>query len=262
MTRKTCRMGLAGAVLFFQMATAGVSLAQEWGDLEGKFVYDGKAPERKKLDTAKDMKCCGAFNVLDETLIVDKDGGVANVVIYLKAKVTAKQIHPDLEKGLAEKVLLDNKECRFTPHVSTVWQGKQTLLIHNSDECSHNSNLQPLLDKGVNPLLPPQKEELYKFGKEQNIPQPVSCNLHPWMKGYVLPRSNPYAAVSAADGTFKIEKLPAGEWEFQVWHENPGYLATPEWKQGRFKLKIVAGANKLGKDGVVKLTPEQLKSKS
>ena len=62
----------------------------------------------------------------------------------------------------------------------------------------------------------------------------------------LLPREHPYVAVSALDGTFKISKLPAGELEFQVWHERVGYLATPSWKRGRLKMTIKPGVNDLG----------------
>jgi hypothetical protein len=122
-----------------------------------------------------------------------------------------------------------------------------------------------LLDKAINPLLPPMGNQPYSFNREQTIPQPVSCNIHPWMKGYVLPRSNPYFAVSAADGSFTIKNLPAGEHEFQVWHEAVGYLvAMPEWKTGKFKTTIKPGKNVVGKDpaGVVKVPAATLQKKT
>jgi hypothetical protein len=58
----------------------------------------------------------------------------------------------------------------------------------------------------------------------------------------VLPRENPYFAVSQADGRFEISSLPAGvELEFQVWQEKSGYLAArPEWAKGVFKVTIPA----------------------
>jgi hypothetical protein len=80
------------------------------------------------------------------------------------------------------------------------------------------------------------------------------------MKGYILPRNNPYAAVSKEDGTFKIEKLPVGELEFQVWQERMGYVdlpsAKPAMPKGRFKITIKPGANDLG---VIKVDPKLVK---
>jgi hypothetical protein len=82
---------------------------------------------------------------------------------------------------------------------------------------------------------------------------PIACNYHPWESAYVLPLDHPYVAISTMDGTFRIPKLPVGQWEFQVWHEKVGYdLDTPICKKGRFRMTIRPGGNDLG---TVKLAP-------
>lgn len=56
-----------------------------------------------------------------------------------------------------------------------------------------------------------------------------------------------------------MKNLPAGEWEFQLWHEAVGYFApTKEWDKGRMKYKIKAGSNDLGE---IKLTLKELTPK-
>jgi hypothetical protein len=78
------------------------------------------------------------------------------------------------------------------------------------------------------------------------------------MKGYVVVRDNPYTAITDQAGKFTIKNLPAGELEFQAWHENAGYLeAKPEWKRGRFTLKIADG--KASDLGTIKVKPARLK---
>ena len=80
------------------------------------------------------------------------------------------------------------------------------------------------------------------------MPTMVTCNIHPWMKAYAVFRKDGYVAVSAADGTFTIPDLPAGELlEMQVWHErssgpngalgldNPALKWTPK---GRFQIQL------------------------
>lgn len=232
--------------------------AQEWGTLKGQFVFDGTPPEKKPVN-APGVQL--AEPLFDETLSVDeKSKGIANIVIYVRTKDV--KVHGDYAKDAEAAVQYDNKNFRFQPRVLTL-RLSQTLEISNSDAVAHNSNFQPIGDEGINPLIPAGGKVPYKAMREQLIPQPVGCNIHPWMKGYILPRKNPYMAVTKADGTFELKNLPVGDLEFQVWHELPGFLvAKKEWEKGRFTLKIKAGDNTLAADGpVVKVAPDLLKSK-
>jgi hypothetical protein len=68
---------------------------------------------------------------------------------------------------------------------------------------------------------------------------------------------HPYAAVTDKDGKFKIDLLPAGEYEFRVWHERPGYV-TAGVKTG-FKVKVKSnGDTDLG---VIKVPVAKLEKK-
>jgi len=221
-----------------------------WGDLVGRFVYDGKAPERKKLKVDKDVECCGKFDIRDESLMIDKEGGLGNVFVYVRSRSVA--VCPDLENAVKDKVVLDNRDCIFQPHCMTIWYTKQTFEIINSDPVGQNVAFSPMLDTPVNVVIPIKGKATHKFGRNQTVPVKIQCNYHPWESGYILPRDNPYASVSKKDGSFKIEKLPVGELEFQVWHERPGYVATPKWSRGRFKMEIKPGINDLG---TIKLDP-------
>lgn len=241
--------------LFALCLTAGWASAQT-GTLRGRFVYDGTPPEPAALKVDKDVEVCGQHPLKDESLVVGPDGGIANVVIFVRSKVS--KVDPSLESDLPPTVAMDNKDCRFDPHVVGVWAGKQKLLLGNHDSIGHNSNIQPPGDLGANPLLAPMKTQELSFRRAQNTGVPVTCNIHPWMKGYVIIRDNPFFAISDADGSFEIKGLPPGELEFQVWQEKAGYVDAPslKWDKGRFKMKIAAGENKLGDDGVVKLDPK------
>jgi hypothetical protein len=235
--------------------TAGTATAQ-WGTLKGRFVYDGKAPAPEKPDTSKEP-ACAKHGVVDESLLVGDDGGLANVVLYVSSKDV--KVHPDFEKTAKDTLRFDNKHCRFTPHVMPM-RISQTLELHNSDAFSHNSNLAPIGDEPINPLLGADTKYEYKFRKAQKQPVPIGCNIHGWMKGYIVVRDDPYVAVSKEDGTFELEKLPTGELEFTVWHEKSGWLkaGTADTK-GKFKLKIKAGDdNDLG---VVKVAPKVFEKK-
>jgi hypothetical protein len=232
--------------------------AQEWGTLRGQFVYDGAPPPRKPLATPGVAVNPALF---DESLVVDPETkGIAHIVIYVRTKDV--KVHPGYVKA-AKPAKFDNKNFRFEPRILTNWIADPGFEFTSSDMVAHNSNYQPIGDLAVNPLLPPGASQGYQAAREQSIPQIVSCSIHPWMKGYVLSRNNPYMTVTKADGSFELKDLPVGELEFQIWHELPGYLAVKkEWEKGRFKLKIKAGDNALSADGAaLKVAPDLLKSK-
>lgn len=224
--------------------------AQQWGNLKMKFVYDGPPPTPQTIDPTKDVEVCGKHKLVNEELLVDPSGGIANVVVWVRTK--GVKVAPQAVAAEKKVMIYDNKGCRFEPHVLAMTTSEE-LELHNSDPISHNSNMAPLGGNAINPLLPPNGEALYTFGRPTLVPVPVTCNIHPWMKGYIVARDNPYVAVSKPDGSLEINDLPAEELEFQAWQEKSGYVATPDWAKGRFTLTIKPGDNDLG---TIKLPPQ------
>ncbi len=247
----------AGVAATFQAPNIlRAAAADRWGDLVGRFVYDGKAPEPKKLKVDKDVECCGKYDIRDESLVVGEEGGLANVYIYVRTRRV--DVCPELKESVEPRVLMENTRCIFVPHCLHIWCDEQEFYTTNDQPIADNVAFSPLADRPANIILPaaPSPDEVtsatWTFRRRQNVPVLITCNYHPWESGYILPRDNPYVAVSAADGTFTIPKLPVGELEFQVWHERVGYLDTPDWRKGRFETTIKPGTNDLG---TIKLAP-------
>lgn len=225
-------------------AEAAAPAADTWGNLTGKFVYDGPSPSAARLAITKDEQVCGKHGLHDESLELGSGNGLKHVVIFLADKKAA--VHPDYEAAAKDTVKFDNDHCRFEPHILPL-RTSQTLEIHNSDPLSHNSNLTPLGDSPFNQLISQNNAVTYQFAKQQNAPVMVTCSIHPWMKGYVFPRDNPYVGVTGEDGSFEIKNLPVGKHEFQAWQESVnGLAAKPDWKKGKFKFEIKEGDNDLG----------------
>ncbi len=246
-----------GALAAVAYATpAHSATADEFGDLVGRFVFDGSAPEREKLTVDKDVECCGKFDIRDESLIVGDEDSLTNVYVYVRTKGVA--VCPELETSVSEDVVLDNHDCIFQPHCMSIWYTKQQFEIVNSDPVAQNVAFSPVLDVAANIVLQVKGKATHKFGRRQTVPTPIKCNYHPWESAYMLIRDNPYVAVSQQDGTFRMPKLPVGTLEIQVWHERPGYLATPTWEKGRFEMEIKTGDNDIG---TIKVAPESLAKK-
>jgi hypothetical protein len=260
------RRFLAEATVAGGLAAAGVAPAvlratetskqEEWGELRGRFLFDGKPPDRKKLKVDKDLECCGKYDIRDESLMVAADGGLANVYVYMRSPKVP--ILSDLAASATKHVVLDNRDCIFKPHCMAIWYPMQEYAIVNSDPIAQNVAFSPLGDVPANIVLPVRGKAAYRFSRKQSVPVPIACNYHPWERAYVLPRDNPYMVLSAADGTFSIAKAPVGSWEFQAWHEKPGPLDLPDWPKGRFRFSIRPGINNLG---TIKIAPAQLEKR-
>jgi plastocyanin len=247
--RRSYILAVALAAAIFSAGFRPAS-AQQWGDLEGQFLYKGKAPANAKVDVTKDVPVCGKHKLTTEKVVVGKEGGLANVVLYLLPAPGSKaKVHPDYDK-LPEPALLDNKNCRFEPHVVALRTG-QKLTIGNSDPVGHNTKAEFFNNTPFNDLIPAGGKIEKTFMAAETAPTKVECSIHPWMNGYVLVRDNPYYAVTDAEGKFKIANVPAGEHTFVVWHET-GYLTdvtvngkATKWNRGRAKLTIKSGKNEL-----------------
>jgi plastocyanin len=217
-----------------------------WATIKGRFVFDGDPPAMRPYNVTKEPEICTDHGTPpnQEYLLVDgSTKGIKNVLLYLR---TASRVHESAQPT-KDSVVFDQKECKFLSHVFPVAVG-ETVGIKNSDPTGHNTkiggkmNFNQTIASGATLPFTPQKAEA--------TPAQVTCSIHPWMTAYMLPRDNKYFAVTAADGTFEIANVPAGEpIEIQVWHEhsaNPSglFVNTPEAKaikwnnKGRFTVTI------------------------
>lgn len=219
------------------------------GNLKGKVLFDGNLAPLPNLfekgGATKDPAVCGAEAIPNESILV-KDGGLANVFIYLeKAPKGAKSADAE------SKVFFDQKTCIFLPHAMLV-RTKQTVFVQNDDAAAHNTHTNPQKNSGFNSVVSPNDRVGVPLVYSQAEKQPLSvvCDIHAWMQAYHLPLDHSFAAISSADGTFEIKDLPAGKHEFKVWHEVGKMLEKSlivTIKPGENEIKINVAASKLGK---------------
>jgi hypothetical protein len=215
-----------------------------WATLKGRFTFAGAPAAAKALVVDKDTEVCsrGGMKLLDRSLLVDPSSkGLANVVVFARKTSRVKDPVP------TEPAVFDQKNCEFLTPVFAARVG-QPVDVRNSDPIGHNTNI---AGTAFNQLIPANAATVYKPDSETGLPTMVTCNIHPWMKAYAMFRKDGYVAVSAADGSFEICDLPAGETiEFQVWHERSTGpsgalgLAQPALKwtpKGRFQIRFEEG---------------------
>ncbi|MCG8448009.1 MAG: hypothetical protein MI725_00325 [Pirellulales bacterium] len=222
--------------------------AADWGSLKGRLVFDGTPEEPKPINVNKDTEYCSQHKLVEETLVVGEKGGINNAFVYLYVKKgKSVEVHPDLATPSEKPAVLDNKGCRFEPRAMVV-RTTQPFEIRNSDQgVGHNTNAQTLRSNPkFNEQVSNDSPITKVFAKSESYPAEVACNVHPWMKSFILIRDNPYMAVTDAKGNFEIKNLPAGKHEFIFWHEARGNMRdlavgdTKTSRKGRAALTITA----------------------
>jgi plastocyanin len=230
------------AVLCLVVAV-GSSNAAGWGSLKGRIVVEGTPTKPAPLVVTKDQYCIDKMPT-NESIIIGKDNALVDAVVYLRLSTGQKvEVNPEYAAKANDSVVLDNNGCSFHPHVSLVRLG-QTLDIKNSDPVGHNTNVNVL---SFNQVIPAGSDTKVKVGAGGPLPTEVACNIHPFMKGWILVQDHPYMAVTDDDGKFEIKDIPVGKHDFQFWQEAAGYLKNVKFKsgmtdkKGRAELKIEAG---------------------
>lgn len=198
------------------------------GTAAGKVVFGGeKRPEVKELTISEQQeKGCvegGHTDKTNRSLLIHKDGGIANVVVTIDVD--------GAELKIPEKPIeLDQIACRFEPHILMVPAGV-TVEYKNSDAISHNVHTYSTKNPAFNKTIAAGASETQKLEKAESIG--VKCDIHPWMSCYLFVSDTPYAAVTARDGSFSIPNLPPGEYNAKLWHET----------LGKARAKVTIGAD-------------------
>jgi len=183
------------------------------GTISGTIRYSGPRAQAARLEISKDREACGARPLYDESVIVGKDGGLANVVVSL----------PDLNRGAPIKpttVVFDQRGCAYAPHVAAFPAGS-IVAIQNSDGILHSIHTESTANPVIDMAQPGFKKTI-----RVTIAQPeairVTCDAHNWMEGWWYATANPYYAISDAHGHYSISNVPSGSYTLQVWQEKLG----------------------------------------
>ena len=232
-TKSGLALGLALAVLAPVQA-----LAEDNGVVKGSIKFEGAAPKMKKIKMDAESSCkahhekSGA-TPRDESVVVNKNGTLMNVVVYVKAGLPEGKTFP----VPTEPVTLDQKGCMYNPHVWGMMAG-QTLRILNSDEgVLHNVHSFSEKGNGFNKGMPGAPGvKIEEPIKDAEQPLKIKCDVHGWMTSYAMVLTHPFHSTSNAEGAFEIKGLPAGKYTIEAWHEKYGTQTQD--------VEVAAGASK------------------
>lgn len=207
-------MQLAQAPATAQPAAAGA------GSIHGTVAFEGTAPVQEKVKMDADPACQQqhATAVTTEDVVVNADGTLKNVFVYVKEGATGPFAAP------ATPVVLNQIGCWYTPHVFGIQTG-QPLEIVNSDGTLHNVNAKPTANQPFNLAQPVKGMKATKTFAKREVMVKFKCNVHPWMSAYAGVVEHSFFGVSGTDGSFAITGLPAGTYVLEAWHEKYGTQA-------------------------------------
>ncbi len=149
--------------------------------------------------------------------------------------------HPTVE--------IDQKNCEFLPYVLTMCEGQELVVKSSDPGVSHNFHVEGF-SNGVNQTIPAGAELKPKIVPETR-PINIKCDIHPWMKGYLLMLDHPFSAATGKDGSFEIKGVPAGNQNLVVWQGEHGYVN----KGGGKGMPVVVKAGEVTDVGDVVLVP-------
>lgn len=188
------------------------------GSISGKVAFSGRKPKPKTILMDQDADCqkAHAKPAVYEDVVVNANGTLANVFVYVKTGLEGKQFEP-----ATAPVVLDQKGCLFVPRVFGIRTG-QPLTVTNSDPVTHNVHPIPRENREWNQGQPPGSGAIERQFAKPEVMITVKCNVHSWMRSNIGVVDHPYFAVSGSDGAFKIANLPPGSYTVEAWHEKLG----------------------------------------
>ena len=218
------RLAVAGAValLVTQQALAAyeVVAVTNGGTIDGVVTLSGAVPAQAPIKISKNQDYCGQ-TIPDPAYTVDSNGGLANVIVYLK----------DITKGKAapaEPLSLVNVKCMFAPRVQGAMVSEQ-VKISSEDPVLHNTHPQNSDTNATifNVALPFKGFSVTKPLPNMPMMIKVKCDAHEWMHAWIMELEHPYYATTGADGHFTIKDVPPGTYTLAVWHEAAGEKSAP-----------------------------------
>ena len=200
---------IVGIAALCAAAATSVSAAT----LKGNVRYAGARVEKKTVPVTIDQYLCGKEKEAGD-LLLSSNSGIRNVVVSLHG-VPAGSKPP----ANGAPVKMDQKQCVFVPRVVVVPVGG-TVEFLNSDRLLHNVRGSGKENPPFNRAQPHARTISIVFKSPEILR--VDCDLHSWMRGWIVVAEHPFYAVTNEEGEFVFENVPPGKYKLQAWQETLG----------------------------------------
>jgi plastocyanin len=191
------------------------------GAIEGTIVYEGQPPRMRPLPVESDPECAAMHSpsdpLLSNWMILGDNQSVANMLVQVVAGLPEGVEYPVPQ----DPVDVTQAGCQYAPRVVGVRAG-QPIRFLNPDGLQHNVHVMPKVNREFNMSMARTRTEVtHVFDKPEPIFR-IKCDVHNWMESFCAVFDHPFFDVTEEDGKFRIDGLPAGDYEIEAWHERLG----------------------------------------
>jgi len=162
--------------------------------------------------------CAGNTHALEFQVTDNKGNSLEDAVVMIISKNGQS-----LSANEKEKVMIDQRDKEFAPYMTALSVGSYAV-FPNNDKIRHQVYSFSDAKKFEIPLYKDAPEQPINFDKTGVVA--LACNIHDWMKAYIFVSPTPLYAITNLQGKAKINNLPEGQLEVQVWH--PRLKGKPE----------------------------------
>lgn len=148
-------------------------------------------------------------NTLSVALSDQKGKALADAV------VTLRPLNGEVSTEQSSTAIIDQIDKEFVPEVSVIQTGTSVSFPNNDDILHHVYSFSETKTFDL-PLYEGTPSDPVSFDKPGLVT--LGCNIHDWMRAYVVVVDTPFYKITDNDGIAIIENLPSGEYELEVWH--------------------------------------------
>lgn len=187
--------------------------AASGGAITGTVTAQAALAAGAPVPTGRDSATCGP--AMPDESVVRQGNGIGGAVVWLDDIRRGKP--PPIERRLE----LESDKCRLTPRVQAGVVGSAVNVLGHDDFRQHLVFLAGGEAEARASVLLGQYEQVIPTARPFAAPGLVVIRDrdHSWPTAYLAVFDHPYFAVTAPNGTFTIDRVPAGRYRLKVWHE-------------------------------------------